>query len=419
MPFGLTNAPATFQGLVQDILRPHLDKFVIVYIDDILIYSKDEDEHVHHVCKVLELLREHKMYGKVTKCEFFKESVKYLGHIISSKGIATDPKKVESIQNWPVPKNIKDLQSFLGLCNYYRCFIQDYSKIAAPMTDLTHKDTPYLWTPSCEDAFQEIKQLMTQAPILIIPDPDLPIEVTTDASDFAVGAVLSQDQGQGPQPVAFTSHKMNPAECNYAAHEKETLAIMHALAKWWVYLEGRPFVVFTDHATLQHFPAQPKLSHHQACWMETMQEYDFIIKYLPGKQNVVADALSHRPDLHLNAVFQIDIHGKLKSQIHDSIQDDPTFSPVIDTLLGRATPSPVPSSFLKHFSMDGDGMLVYDVSRLCVPQGPLCSQILHDHHDSPVAGHQGIDHTYQALHGLFYWPQMNADVHQYVKSCDS
>ena len=119
MPFGLTNAPATFQGLVQDILRPHLDKFVIVYIDDILIYSKDEDEHVHHVCKVLELLREHKMYGKVTKCEFFKESVKYLGHIISSKGIATDPKKVESIQNWPVPKNIKDLQSFLGLCNYY------------------------------------------------------------------------------------------------------------------------------------------------------------------------------------------------------------------------------------------------------------------------------------------------------------
>ena len=179
------------------------------------------------------------MYGKISKCEFFKEAVEYLGHIISSKGISTDPKKITTIQDWPQPKNIKELQSFLGLCNYYRRFILDYSKVAAPLTDLTHKDTPYHWSDHCDQAFLELKKRMTEAPVLAIPDPELPFEVTTDASDFAVGGVLSQDQGQGSQPVAFTSRKMNPAERNYAAHEKETLAIMHALSKWRVYLEGR------------------------------------------------------------------------------------------------------------------------------------------------------------------------------------
>src|SRR5829696_7248203 len=153
MPFGLTNAPATFQSLVQDILRPHLDDFVIVYIDDILIYSKNEEDHAQHVRKVLELLRQNRMYGKITKCEFFKEAVEYLGHIISSQGIATDPKKVEAVQKWPVPANLKDVQSFLGLCNYYCQFIQDYSKIAAPLTDLTHKDMPFNWTIITQEAF--------------------------------------------------------------------------------------------------------------------------------------------------------------------------------------------------------------------------------------------------------------------------
>ena len=158
MPFGLTNAPVTFQALVQEVLCPFLDKFVVVYIDDILIYSQNDQEHHQHLHQVLELLRQHKLYGKITKCEFFKNSVKYLGHIISSKGIGTDPKKIESIQTWPQPINIKQLQSFLGLCNYYRCFILDYSKIAAPLTDLTHKDTPYTWTPLCTKVMEELKK---------------------------------------------------------------------------------------------------------------------------------------------------------------------------------------------------------------------------------------------------------------------
>jgi hypothetical protein len=200
----------------------------------------------------------------MAKCEFFKESVEYLGHVISTQGIATDPKKVETIRTWPTPNSLKELQSFLGLCNYYRRFIQDYSKMAAPLTDLTHKDTPYSWTTQTQEAFNNLKTRMTSAPVLCIPEPECPFTVMTDASDFAVGAVLTQDQGNGPQPVAFTSRKMNPHERNYAAHEKETLAVMHALKKWKVYLEGRHFTVYTDHATLRHFPDQPDLSRCQA-----------------------------------------------------------------------------------------------------------------------------------------------------------
>ncbi|TMC24502.1 MAG: hypothetical protein E6J34_00380, partial [Chloroflexi bacterium] len=267
MPFGLTNAPATFQALVQDVLRPLLDVSVIVYIDDILIYSQNDADHSYHIRQVLELLRQHKLYGTIAKCEFFKDSVEYLGHIILAQGIATDPKKVEIIRTWPQPTNLKELQSFLGLCNYYRRFVADYSKIAAPLTDLTHKDTTYQWTTHTDLAFQLLKEHMSRAPVLCIPDPNLAFVVTTDASDFAVGAVLTQDQGQGPQPVAFISRKMNSHERNYAAHEKETLAIMHALKKWRVYLEGRHFTVYTDHATLRHFPEQPDLTRRQARWM--------------------------------------------------------------------------------------------------------------------------------------------------------
>src|SRR3954470_2239142 len=202
MPFGLTNAPATFQALVQDILRPLLDKCVIVYIDDILVYSKNDANHQEHLRQVLALLRKHQLYGKTTKCEFFKTAVEYLGHVISAQGIATDPKKVETIKAWPAPTNLKELQSFLSMCNYYRRFVLHYSAVATPLTNLTHKDVPYLWTTCAEQAFQELKALMSQTPVLCIPDPALPFTITTDAFDFALGGVLTQDQGHGPQPIA-------------------------------------------------------------------------------------------------------------------------------------------------------------------------------------------------------------------------
>src|SRR3954462_2691510 len=172
MPFGLTNSPATFMTVMQDVFRPFLDKFVVIYIDDLLVFSKDRKEHESHLRQVFEVLRQNKLYGKIEKCTFFQEAVEYLGHIISPKGIATDPAKVEAIQSWPTPKNLKEVQSFLGLCNYYHRFVPSYSRIATPLTALTHKDAPFQWNDQTQRAFQELKERMSVAPVLAIPSPN-------------------------------------------------------------------------------------------------------------------------------------------------------------------------------------------------------------------------------------------------------
>ena len=197
MPFGLTNAPATFMTLMNDIFREYLDQFVIVYLDDILIYSKTKGEHFQHVKKVLGKLREHRLFGKISKCEFFKDEVEYLGHYISSKGISVDQHKIDAVKTWPIPTNISELRSFLGLASYYRKFVKDFSAIASPLTQLLHKDKPYLWEKDQQTAFDSLKLCLVSAPVLILPDPTKPFTVTTDASDLTIGAVLSQDQGKG------------------------------------------------------------------------------------------------------------------------------------------------------------------------------------------------------------------------------
>jgi hypothetical protein len=287
---GLTNAPATFQTVMNSILHPYIRKFVVVYIDDILIFSKTEAEHQAHVRLVLEVLKREKFFVCIAKSSFAQQEVKYLGHIVDKQGIRPDPKKVEAVQTWPVPKNVHDVRSFLGLVNYFRKFIEHYSEIAVALTNLTKKSHPWVWTGRCHDAFELFKQKLIEAPLRRTPYEKLPYEVVTDAFDLGLGGVLLQEG----HPVAFESRKLNSAELNYQTTQKEMLAVVHALCMWRCYLEGAEFTVYIDHVSNTYFNTQPNLSRRQARWSEFLQRFGaFEWKYRKGAKNV-ADALSRR-----------------------------------------------------------------------------------------------------------------------------
>ena len=261
MPFGLCNAPATFQTLMNDIFRDLLDDYVVVYIDDILIFSKTKEDHEQHVREVLERLAKHQLYARMSKCVFFMDEVEYLGFILSEGKVRPNPKLVEAIQRFPQPCTIKALQSFLGLANYYRKFVKNFSKITVPLTSVMGNHSllrPLDWTPDMQTAFDMVKQKLTTAPCLIIPDPNGDFEVTTDASEDAkaVGAVLTQNN----HPVAFESKKLDKHQLNYPVHDKEMYAIMHALKCWRPFLLGKPFKIYTDHRSLVYFKSQPNLN---------------------------------------------------------------------------------------------------------------------------------------------------------------
>jgi hypothetical protein len=261
---GLTNAPATFLTVMNSILHPYIRKFVVVYIDDILICSKSEAEHQAHVRLVLEVLKRENFYVCKAKSSFAQKEVKYLGHIVDKQGIRPDPKKVEAVQTWPVPKNIHDVSSFLGLVNYLQKFIEHYSEIAVPLTNLTKKSHPWVWTGRCQDAFELLKQKLIEAPLLRTSNESLPYKVVTDASDLRLGGVLLQEG----HSVAFASRKLNDAGLKYQTTEKEMLAVVHALHVWHCYLEGAEFTVCTDHVSNICFQTQPNPSRQQARWSE-------------------------------------------------------------------------------------------------------------------------------------------------------
>ncbi|CAI7797407.1 unnamed protein product [Closterium sp. NIES-53] len=296
LPFGLTNAPATFMGLMNGIFRPFLDRFVIVFLDDILIFRKSLEEHAQHLRIVLDTLRQHRLYAKLSKCTFVCSSIGFLGHVISTKGIAMDPAKVQCLADWPAPHTVAELQSFIGLAKYYRKFIFNFSHICAPLTDLFRQGAVFQWGLPQQTAFTAIKSALTSAPVLTVADPSRPYFIWTDASDVAVGAILCQDHGHGMQPLAFESRKLQPAERNYATHDQELLAIVHAIKTWRCYVELQPVTVYTDHRPLQHLKTQPVLSRRQARWVEFQEQFvpSLQIIYRPGKLNP-ADILSRPP----------------------------------------------------------------------------------------------------------------------------
>jgi hypothetical protein len=225
MSFGLTNAPAYFMYLMNSVFMNELDKFVVVFIDDILIYSKSEAEHAKHLRIVLQRLRDHKLYAKFSKCEFWLDSVKFLGDTISNDGISVDPSKVQEIMDWKPPKSVHQIRSFLGLADYYRRFIPDFSRIAKPMTELLKKGVKFVWSEECDQAFHTLRKHLTSAPVLTQPDMSKPFEVFYDASGTGLGCVLMQEN----RVIAYASRALRPHEMNYPTHDLELAAVVHAL----------------------------------------------------------------------------------------------------------------------------------------------------------------------------------------------
>jgi RNase H-like domain found in reverse transcriptase/Reverse transcriptase (RNA-dependent DNA polymerase) len=304
MPFGLTNAPASFQNLMNDVFRPYLDKFVVVYLDDILVYSKNLEEHKKHVRLVMDLLKANNLWAKAEKCTFHTDEVEYLGFIVGKGGVRMDPSKVSSIKDWPPPKNVKDVQTFLGFANFYRRFIHHYSKLAEPLTRLTRKNTPFTFNSRALDAFNALKEAFTTAPVLSHFRPGVPLTLETDASDFAIAAVISQrDEQDILHPLAFHSRKLSPAELNYEVHDKELLAVVSAFKHWRNYLEGcnDPTIVFSDHKNLEYFTTSKVLNRRQARWSEILANFSFELRHRPGKQQGKPDAMSRRPDYGENS----------------------------------------------------------------------------------------------------------------------
>ena len=280
MPFGLTNAPSTFQDMMNHVLSDLLDVGVLAYMDDILVYGKTREEHDQLVIEVLRRLQENGLAVAPEKCVWRAQEVEFLGYVIGKKGIEMAKNKVEAVLDWKTPKSLTEVQSFLGFANFYRRFIQDYSKIARPLTELTKKSDKWAWNKEAETAFQQLKNRFTSAPILAHFDAQKPVIIETDASDFAIGAVLSQrDQENRLHPVAFHSRKFSPAEINYEIHDKELLAIVDAFKHWRRYCEGatHQVQVFSDHQNLEYFTTTKVLNRRQARWAQELAGIDFRI----------------------------------------------------------------------------------------------------------------------------------------------
>ncbi|KAL0149392.1 hypothetical protein M9458_055303, partial [Cirrhinus mrigala] len=400
MPFGLVNSPSYFQAFVNDVFRDMLNRWVIVYMDDILVYSNSYAEHVQHVRSVLQRLVQHKLYAKEEKCQFHQQSIAFLGYIISPEGVAMDETKVRAVQNWPQPRTLKELQRFLGFSNFYRRFIRNFSSVAAPLTAMVKKgETRLTWSPDALSAFHELRRRFTTAPVLRHPDPQLPFLVEVDASSTGVGAVLSQKQGEPPKtfPCAFFSHKLSPAEKNYDVGNRELLAIKLALEEWRHWLEGacNPFVILTDHKNLEYLRSAKVLNHRQARWALFFTRFDFTINYRPGSQNLKADALSriHEPNHAIHPPESI---------LPASIIVAPVTWDVMTDITEAQAQDPPPAECPDN--------LTY------VP-AVLRSRILSEVHTAPSSGHPGIKATLDLLHNRFWWPTMRHDTTNYVKNC--
>jgi hypothetical protein len=484
-PFGLTNAPSTFQRFINWVLREYLDDFVTAYVDDLLIFSSgSRQDHRNKVKAVLQKLLDAGLHVDIDKCAFETQEVKYLGFIVEAgKGIRMDPEKIRAIMDWKYPTSVKGIRSFLGFANFYRDFIAGFSHIAAPLTALTGKKAPipFCLPEEAKAAFDLLKMKMAEEPVLAQYNPQLETVLEPDSSGFATGGALFQRHPEGLKPVAFYSKKLNSAEINYPIHDKELLAIIRCLEEWNPELRGleQPLTILTDHKNLEYFQKKQRLTERQVRWADILSQHRYNLKYRPGKEAIVPDALSRRdqdtpnrldprlssrelqvlPDQievfagYIDSSLPLEVSagqiensslpksselptGKdlgLSDQLaslwnqgiqHEFAQDNPTDQQYLRAYQSvRTEEKKFPNILglkisMAEASLNNQKALCFR-SRLWVPNyEPLRTKIMEEIHSSPLSGHPGNEVSYKLLARQFFWPNMSIDIRRLIRNCD-
>ena len=447
MPFGLCNAPSTFQRLMELVLSGLCWETCLIYLDDVIVFGRDWDEHLQRLRQVLSRLQEAHLKLHPGKCQFFRKSVSFLGHIISQHGVKTDPLKIQVVSHWPAPTNATELRSFLGLASYYRRFIPKFAEIAAPLYRLQEKESRFSWAEPCQTAFDKLKQKLTSAPVLAFPTRDGIFVLDTDASDLAIGAVLSQLQGGVEKVIAYGSRTLTKSERNYCATRRELLALVYFLRYFRAYLLGRPFHVRTDHASLQWLQQFKEPEGQVARWLEQIQEYDFQTHHRSGKLHTNADALSRTvPPQESDVAAALNVDPSRTSNWasvwtdkdlqHKQANDpnlkiilewmkNPSERPAFVQVSGRG---PVVRSLWAQWGrLELRDNVLYrrwedDVGnvtsfQIVVPQ-VLVHDVLHALHGGVGGGHLGISKTLKKIRERFYWPGLQKDVEDWCRKCE-
>ena len=438
LPFGLCNGPATFQRLMDLVLSGLQWSTCLVYLDDVIILGHDFSRHLQNLVQVFNRIREAGLKIKPTKCNFLQKSVKYLGHIVSETGIATDPAKVEKVSNWPVPTSCKELRQFLGLASYYRRFVRDFAKICQPLHRLTEKNCRFIWTPSCQESFDKLRKCLVSAPILVYPNFAKPFILDTDASETGLGGVLSQLQDDGKECViAYASRALTKPERRYSVTRKELLAAVTFTQQFRHYLLGSTFTLRTDHHSLKWLKNFKNPEGQLARWLEKLEEYSFVVEHRSGRKHGNADSLSRSPQslpVYMTTLSQPFIEDHTNTDLRTLQLQDPVIGPVLvakennklpsrDTVSGCSLQTRRLFQIWDQLSLT-DGLLtrlfhnssheqVYN--QIIVPK-VLRSEILEKLH---VPGHLGQEKMLSKLKMRFYWPGHYNDVKEWCVTCST
>ncbi|SPC65292.1 related to pol protein [Ustilago sp. UG-2017b] len=461
MPFGLANAPAHFQSFINGVFRDIIGVYVVVYLDDFLIFSDTEESHVKHVTEVLTRLRSNRLFAKLSKCEFHTKTVEFLGYIIKPTGIEMDPEKVRTVKEWPMPESIHDIQRFLGFANFYRRFIAHFARIAKPLTSLvkpTERFKKFELPEEAQQAFHKLIRAFASAGVLQHFDYHLPTRLETDASDFAIAGVLKQEHEGRWHPVAFYSRKMSSAERNYEIHDKELLAVVACLTQWRHMLAGLPsqLVILTDHEALKYFKSQRRITGRHARWAVLLADFDFILQYRPGDKGGEPDALTRRADMQPAGEEQEhNVRQLLPPRVfketadHESTLVAPMlsmesiaskglkdlvkiFQPLDQELQGIHTKKPfevkddlwcsggrlvIPRVTMPGKTNNRHSRSAKEVDGQSLSVEHLRFMVMTQCHDGITAGHVGRDATIKAAQRHYWWPSMTAWIADYVASC--